>query len=585
MLPRSAFVSQDESPQPDRSAGPRFSRDTLLLLGALAFLILAVTLTFIFTPNPGSQTSQAPTAASAGSLTPVGSVPTTRQPTSGAYPQPVATNAGASATPAGGASTEEAYPSPSGSAQPALIATGDPSAEAALTASPGPTQQSDISLITPTTEGEAYPRPDGTPPTQPTFSPAMVTATILPPALPTRPAGGQQPGITPFIPPLPTTPLVAPTIQAPTIQAPTIQAPTIQAPTQPTSPPDTPKEPPPTPTAAPVLPTTPPVDVLRGNVRWSVGQSPIIVRRDLQLAPGAELIIEPGVEVRLDPGVSLYVDGARLLALGLPGQHVRFVGSSRARWSGIFGRPNSFVVMENTEVRGGGAGGTVMAVDGSELVVRSSWISDNGGGILITDTKIELRDTEISGNDVPFGSAFDASYARGTMVTLQSNRIGGNRLSDGAPMVRVANQSTFNSLVLDISGNLIRGGTPNLQMITNGPLQGSVVCNALVGDGPGFGLRTQTVQVNPNGVPPLSLALANNFVDEHISPVIPTYLKYGLGRGATSEVLIDMRNNWWGDASGPYEPNANPQGRGDSVGSNILFSPWLTQPPACAPNK
>ncbi|MEI7769529.1 MAG: right-handed parallel beta-helix repeat-containing protein, partial [Chloroflexales bacterium] len=356
-------------------------------------------------------------------------------------------------------------------------------------------------------------------------------------------------------------------------------------PFQPTNPPDAPKEPLPTPTDAPVLPTTPPVDVLEGNVRWSVGQSPIIVRRDLQLAPGAELIIEPGVEVRLDPGVSLYVDGARLLALGLPGQHVRFVGSSRARWSGIFGRPNSFVVMENTEVRGGGAGGTVMAVDGSELVVRSSWISDNGGGILITDTKIELRDTEISGNDVPFGSAFDASYARGTMVTLQSNRIGGNRLSDGAPMVRVANQSTFNSLVLDISGNLIRGGTPNLQMITNGPLQGSVVCNALVGDGPGFGLRTQTVQVNPNGVPPLSLALANNFVDEHISPVIPTYLKYGLGRGATSEVLIDMRNNWWGDASGPYEPNANPQGRGDSVGSNILFSPWLTQPPACAPNK
>jgi hypothetical protein len=337
-------------------------------------------------------------------------------------------------------------------------------------------------------------------------------------------------------------------------------------------------------TETPALPTTPPVDVLQGNVRWSVGQSPIIVRRDVQLAPDAELIIEPGVEVRLDPGVSIYVDGARLLSLGLPGKPVRFVGSTRARWSGIFGRPNSFIVLENTELRGGGAGGTVMAVDGSELVVRSSRIADNGGGILITDTKLEMRDTEVAGNDVPFGAALDVSYARGTTVTINNNRVGGNRLSDGAPMVRLASQSTFSTLILDITGNLIRGGTPNLQVLTNGPLQGSVACNAFVGDGLGFSLRTQTVQVNPNGVPPLALVFVNNFLDEHIAPVIPVYLKYGLGRGATSEVLIDMRNNWWGEASGPYEPDTNPLGRGDSVGSNILFTPWLAQPPACAPN-
>lgn len=332
-------------------------------------------------------------------------------------------------------------------------------------------------------------------------------------------------------------------------------------------------------------PTTPPVDVLHGTVRWTVGQSPIIVRRDVQLAPGTELIIEPGVEVRLDPGVSIYVDGARLLVLGLPDRRVRFVGSTRARWSGIFGRPNSFIVLENTDVRGGGAGGTVMAVDNSGLTIRGSRIVDNGGGILVTDTKLEMRDTEIAGNDVPFGATLDASSARGTTITLQNNRIGGNRLSDGAPMVRVANQSTFNSLTLSIGGNLIRGGTPNFQVVTNGPLEGTIACNALVGDGLGFSLRTQTVQVNPNGVPPMSLAFVDNFVDEHIPPVIPTYLTYGLGRGSTSEVLVDMRNNWWGDASGPYEPDMNPLGRGDSVGNNILFSPWLIQPPACAPGR
>ncbi|NNJ08725.1 hypothetical protein EKD04_000110 [Chloroflexales bacterium ZM16-3] len=561
-------MSQDESPQPDHPSpsGPRFSRDTLLLVGALAFLIIAVALTFLFTPNSGTRTAQLAQTASASAQTPVGDANGESSPVPGAtdaasYPDP--TTANVAAVP-----TDSAYPSPENVPSTTAI-------DETVTATYNLEGETALSLDSPTPEDNPYPEPDGTPPTQPTFSPAVRTATVQIAVIPTQPAaGGQQPTSPPTFPPAPT--------DAPQPTSPPF-VPTI--PPQPTSFPDQPKEPPPTATPAPVLPTSPPVDVLRGNVRWSTGNSPIILHNDVQLAPGAELIIEPGVEVRIDPGISIYVDGARLLALGLPGQSVRFLGSTRARWSGIFGRPGSFIVMENTEVYGGGAGGTVMAVDSSELVVRNSRFVDNGGGILVTDTKLEVRETEVSGNDVPFGAALDGSYARGTYVTLRNNRIGGNRLSDGAPMVRFANQSTFSTLIFDISGNLFRGGTPNLQMITNGPLQGSVACNALVGDGLGFGLRTQTLQVAPNGVPPFSLTFENNFLDEHVPPIIPVYLKYGLGRGATSEVMLDMRNNWWGDSSGPYEPDANADGRGDSVGSNILFAPWLTEPPPCAPNK
>lgn len=44
--------------------------------------------------------------------------------------------------------------------------------------------------------------------------------------------------------------------------------------------------------------------------------------------------------------------------------------------------------------------------------------------------------------------------------------------------------------------------------------------------------------------------------------------------------IIDARNNWWGDASGPYHPTQNPAGRGDTLlADSILFSPWLTAPP------
>jgi len=406
----------------------------------------------------------------------------------------------------------------------------------------------------------------------PTFNPTVIQPTTAPPVFPTT----APPPALPTTAPPPAQPTTAPPPTEEPIEEPT-EEPTDELALDET----------PTPLVVPTLPAArpPDADVLRGNVRWAAGQSPIILKRDVQIAPGAELVIEPGVEVRLDPGVSIYVDGGRLLAMGLPDRPVRFVGNTGARWSGLFGRPGSFVVLENTEVRGGGAGGTVMAIDRSELIVRSSRFQDNGGSLLVTDTKLEMLNSEVSGNDMPFGAALEARYARGNFVTLRGNRFGGNRLSDGAPQVRFANSSTFDTLNLAIEGNLMRGGAPNLQLATNGPLKGTVTCNTLIGDAQGFGLRTQTPQVDPNGVPPMDLLVENNYMDEHVPPIVPVYLKYGLGRGATSEILLDMRNNWWGDPSGPYEPDENADGRGDSVGENIIFAPWLTAPPSCSPSQ
>lgn len=53
--------------------------------------------------------------------------------------------------------------------------------------------------------------------------------------------------------------------------------------------------------------------------------------------------------------------------------------------------------------------------------------------------------------------------------------------------------------------------------------------------------------------------------------------------------LIDARNNWWGEASGPYNPLQNPAGLGVSVTyisgtNNILLSGWLANPALGAPS-
>jgi hypothetical protein len=320
------------------------------------------------------------------------------------------------------------------------------------------------------------------------------------------------------------------------------------------------------------------VDLIRGNVRWTAARSPIRLSRDQQLVAGATLVIEPGVEVRLAPGVSFFVEGT-LYAIGTADRPIRFVSNDSQRWEGLFGRQGSNIALEYTELRGGGAGGTVLTSDGGNLVLHHARINDNGGHVQVTDSRLEMRDSEIAGNDMPYGAALDASYLNGGIVIMTNNRIGGNRQQAGSPPVLLSNMNAFETLNLDLQGNLLVGNNaPDLMLFTNGPLQGGLTCNALIGGTNGLSVRSEAPQV-----PGMALNVRDNATEKHTPPIIPEYLTYGIGRGATSEIALDMRNNWWGSEIGPYEPDRHADGRGEAVGDNIDFAPWLTARPACAP--
>ncbi len=334
----------------------------------------------------------------------------------------------------------------------------------------------------------------------------------------------------------------------------------------------------------PILPPETPgpvIDQISSEQRWTAADSPIVLGRSLRLAPGAVLVIEPGVEIRLASRVAIIVDDANLLALGTPEQPVRFVGRDFSRWEAIYGEAGSLIVLEHAEISGGGASGTVLTSEEGEIAIRASRIHDNGGTILVNDSTLEMRNSEIVANDMPYGGALNANYNFGNFVTLVNNRIAGNRLSADAPGVEINNFSTFHGLVLDIQGNLMRGGVSNLRLVSNGQLEGIVRCNAFIGNESGLSVRTQTLQVPGFD----KLTISHNFMEEHTPVIVPVYLDFGIGRGATSEVNIDMRNNWWGNDSGPYHPDENPEGRGEAVGANILFDPWLRDRPDCAPHQ
>ena len=52
---------------------------------------------------------------------------------------------------------------------------------------------------------------------------------------------------------------------------------------------------------------------------------------------------------------------------------------------------------------------------------------------------------------------------------------------------------------------------------------------------------------------------------------------YGL-YNATTSVMVNAENQWWGSASGPYHSTTNPTGTGDRVTSGVDYTPWRTSP-------
>jgi hypothetical protein len=51
-------------------------------------------------------------------------------------------------------------------------------------------------------------------------------------------------------------------------------------------------------------------------------------------------------------------------------------------------------------------------------------------------------------------------------------------------------------------------------------------------------------------------------------------LGYGVNCAYYAESIYAY-NNWWGDSTGPFHPDSNPGGHGDTVSDGVFFRPWL----------
>jgi hypothetical protein len=338
-----------------------------------------------------------------------------------------------------------------------------------------------------------------------------------------------------------------------------------------------------TPTALPVLRAT---DALQGDVRWTAANGPLLIDRNISIPVGSRLTIEPGTELWIASGVSFQVDGQLVLA-GRPDTPV-ILRSEQADsyWEGIYGNPGSTITIEASAIQGAGATGTIVLSQGDDfstttLNIRNVYFTKNKGMIVVRNSALDMRDSLVSGNLPPYGGMLNANYNRDQTLLLSGNSFVDNKADPTNSMIWIGNELESERLSLLIQRNLISNNehSINLQISAQSPMEGMVTCNTLE-DGT-FGL---SILGSLPQIPGMALDVYNNIFAAHSEPGYEQS-GGGIGRAASSTVNLRMYGNWWGDASGPFHPFNNPNGRGEAVGENIEFTGWLRSPPSCAPTQ
>ena len=218
------------------------------------------------------------------------------------------------------------------------------------------------------------------------------------------------------------------------------------------------------------------------------------------------------------------------------------------------------------------------------MSIQHSWITQSTGQLWALNSAVDLISSEIWDNQLPYGAVLELTYdtiPNGVIAAnVRDTRIYGNQLTRGSSAMKLVNNTADGQVKLSLIGTLFSGQTgPDLEIVTDGPVQGDVLCNAFSGGTNGVSVRTEHA-------PPtleLGLNIHSNVIEKHMPPNNPVYQKLKIGRGATSDLTLDMTGNWWGNPTGPYAPDRNATGLGDAVGTNIAFANWQVERPGCAP--
>lgn len=223
---------------------------------------------------------------------------------------------------------------------------------------------------------------------------------------------------------------------------------------------------------------------------------------------------------------------------------------------GIFARASSSgLLIEENIIENHNNSGITLAWDEINVTIQNNEISkcgqglyDEQGGIAIVQSMAE----KIAGNTIKNCSPYGIFW-------------GWTPTSGPAPPQIL------------ISGNTITGSERDgIFLFSQGPggwipadpfpLEPDVLNNELLGNGRAGVYVSNLYYYSPGNANPKI----------HFNSIVGND-QYGVYNGTAKEV--NAIDNWWGNESGPFHLLLNPEGTGDPVSDNVLFSPWMVLPP------
>ena len=201
-------------------------------------------------------------------------------------------------------------------------------------------------------------------------------------------------------------------------------------------------------------------------------------------------------------------------------------------------------------------GGGVACGDNSLALIDSNEIRQNqtfasGGGILVSaDAHPRIERNDITHNTAPFGGGIACYY--GSHPQIVDNRIVGNTADSlgGGIEIYVSSSPT-------LRGDSVAGN----QAVLGGGIACLASCSPLI--------ESCYIRVNTGGGVYCDSASSPTIEFSNIEGNSP----YGV-RNVDKMLTVLAEHNWWGDPSGPYHPDSNPGGLGDTVSDYVDFVPW-----------
>ncbi len=331
------------------------------------------------------------------------------------------------------------------------------------------------------------------------------------------------------------------------------------------------------------------------NTAWVMSASPYVLERSISVAPHTTLSIEPGVVVKFDYGASLYINGT-LNALGTEVNPIYFTsnyddeagGSTddeefcyediddqgniigeicesydlgdpfSGDWDGIYFSNSINSNLENVFFY---YSQNALTLNSSRVYIKHATINNSTSGITaLNSSHVEVLDGVLNNLENEALVLFNGSSFIGDDLKLDLS----STSNDGIVVFNNSEVSIKNSSFKNCPTSACITVFDGNDYVIN-PSSINIASTVFEG-GLGSGLLSF-------GSSNMSVTIKNSSFSNFYYFAVENYTNF----------TLHAEDNFWGDASGPFNASLNPTGLGEFVYGNVDFTPWLqAYPPVAA---